>query len=139
MPVMAGKAKDYSCKASFTGPHHLRDAMAAVGNFADQCGLPQKSGVRLAVIVEELVSNLCEHGNLSESQELELALNLADNVLTMELTDPCPPFDPRTHEFHGPDMDRGGGVGLGLVREWANIDGYYSNGGKNRLVIAMAV
>jgi hypothetical protein len=39
--------------------------------------------------------------------------------------------------FGGPNLERGGGAGLELIRAWCRIAAYARRGGRNRLVLEM--
>ena len=100
--------------------------------------LPALVGVRLAIIVEELVSNLLDHAALPAQATLSLQLWVADGRLWLRLVDPAPPFDPRM-AAPAPVPARGGGAGLALVRAWAEIHAYDCSPGCNTLLLSLAL
>lgn len=111
-------------------------AMAAVHSFARSEKIETALSQRLAVIAEELVSNLIEHG--PKGRDITFGLELASDAagLYLALEDDSEAFDPRAAPPPDmPDPVRGGGVGLALVRAWTDIVSYESTGGRNRLVI----
>ncbi len=48
-------------------------------------------------------------------------------------------YDPREAVFEGPNLERGGGVGLELIRAWSRIVSYRRRAGRNRLVLEMPI
>lgn len=107
-------------------------ALAAAEEFAHEAGLDARGGARLAVVVEELVSNAVRHGADAGSIVIDLALSAGDGDIALSLTDDGVAFDPTADRgFSGPDAETGGGVGLALVRAWAKSLVYRREGGRN--------
>lgn len=106
---------------------------AAARSFAGDAGLAPATAARLAILVEELVANAREHGGVSDAERIELALGLEQGAAYLTLRDPGRPFDPRLHATGGPNPERGGGAGLELVRNWAEIVDYRRADGWNEL------
>jgi anti-sigma regulatory factor (Ser/Thr protein kinase) len=119
----------------------LRPALVEVHEFAGRIALDAAMTRRLAIVAEELLVNLLEHGASSgPSGALNAALQIDQTPERLELMleDDGPSFDPRGAEpADMPNMDRGGGVGLALVKAFAQIDSYASAGGVNRLCLRM--
>jgi serine/threonine-protein kinase RsbW len=88
---------------------------------------------RLAIVVEELVTNLYDHGGLNDEAVFTIELSLTTSDLSLVLADPGEPFDPFPAKFDRPVSARGGGAGLNLVREWASQMDYESTAELNRL------
>lgn len=88
---------------------------------------------RLAIVVEELVTNLYDHGGLNDDAVFTIEFSLTTSDLGLVLVDPGKPFDPLSAKFDRPVPPRGGGAGLNLVREWASQMDYESTAGSNRL------
>lgn len=89
---------------------------------------------RLAIVVEELVMNLVEHG--VRPAEDPIALTFARDAAGVRLVieDGGVPFDPRCAPPVGDvPPERGGGAGIALVLAWSTIVGYVSDAGRNRL------
>ena len=92
---------------------------------------------RLSIIVEELVYNLVEHGEVGEDGLIELVLTHEDGVVGIALSDTGVAFDLRGAESEEAIPERGGGAGIDLVRAWAEIVDYASVAGRNRLLLKM--
>jgi serine/threonine-protein kinase RsbW len=99
------------------------------------CGADAEA--RLAIIVEELVANIIEHGNPAPDSDITLELAAIGADIGLTLTDSGITFDPRDAEISDMIPERGGGAGLALVRTWAHIIDYERAEGRNvlRLVI----
>ena len=107
-------------------------ALAAAKDFASEVGLDACGGARLAVVVEELVSNAVRHGAADGTIAIDLLLTADDSEIVLALSDDGVAFDPTAdRNFAGPDADTGGGVGLALVRAWANSFAYSRDDGCN--------
>jgi serine/threonine-protein kinase RsbW len=133
--VGARESNPVNLRARLSGPGAIHDALVAAHSFADRAELDDADASRLAIVVEELVTNLYDHGGLTDADEfeVELILNSADVIAT--ITDPGQPFDARRFEDDARLPDRGGGAGLRLVRSWASTIDYRRVDGRNRLVV----
>ena len=100
-------------------------------------GLELAQGARLVIIVEELVTNLVEHGGVAGDSLVELVLTEEEGTISVALSDSGIAYDPRSDDPDAPIPERGGGAGLDLVRAWAEIIDYRSQGGRNRLLLKM--
>ena len=113
-------------------------ACDAARDFASGAGLGDDTGARLCIIVEELVINLVEHAGLTAPDQLRLELGWDGHDVTLVLTDPGPPFDPRVAPPPGElPPERGGGAGLAMVQAWAHIESYVRFSGINRLTLRL--
>ena len=113
-------------------------ALAAVEDFASAAGLDARGGARLAVVVEELVSNAIRHGAADGAIAIDLTLVAGDGEIAVVLQDDGIAFDPTEQRaFTGPNPETGGGVGLALVRAWANSIGYTRANGRNRIELLL--
>jgi serine/threonine-protein kinase RsbW len=121
--------------------HGLRPALVAVHEFAGRIALDAAMTRRLAIVAEELLVNLLEHsGESVDGGELNASLRIDDAAegLTLTLEDDGIPFDPRdSGAVDMPNLDRGGGVGLALVKAFAQIESYGTSDGVNRLALTM--
>ncbi len=109
-------------------------ALAAARGFADAAGLAPEPARRLAIIVEELVANLIDHGGLGADDVIDLALARHPGHIALVLGDPAAPFDPRLAPLSA-DLPPHGGAGLALVRAFAAAIDYGRCNGRNRLEV----
>ena len=110
-------------------------AIAFARRFAADAGRPKDSDERLVVIVEEWVANIVEHGRAPAGSLLVMRLERAGEGARVAFSDAGIAFDPRTAGDQGPNMERGGGAGIALIRGWSEIEAYRRSAGRNRLVL----
>ncbi len=119
----------------------LRPALVEVHEFAGRIALDAAMTRRLVIVVEELLVNLLEHsGESAGGGQLSASLRLDETArgLVLRLEDDGVPFDPRgAGAVDMPNQDRGGGVGLALVKAFAQIESYTTKSGLNRLTLRM--
>jgi anti-sigma regulatory factor (Ser/Thr protein kinase) len=126
------------CRKADEDTRDVSPALFAVREFADGEALDVPMASRLAIVVEELVANLFDHAVVAGDLLVTLLLTRSDEGLFVSLDDNAQAFDPReAPAMEMPDPDRGGGVGLALVRSWADIVAYDSAEGMNRLVLRL--
>ena len=113
------------------GPNTVGEALALVGAIADPARAETQT--RLAVVVEELVANLVDHGEGGTA--IWLALEPVEAGVRVVLIDDAAPFDPRAAAPMSdlPNEERGGGAGLAMVGAWSRILDYTRVGERNRL------
>lgn len=113
-------------------------ALAAAEDFASEAGLDARGGARLAVVVEELVSNAIRHGAANGAIAIDLTLTADEGEIALLLIDDGVAFDPTAdRNFSGPDAESGGGVGLALVKAWAYGLAYTRDGGRNLIELRL--
>jgi serine/threonine-protein kinase RsbW len=110
-------------------------ALIATRRFAHAHHMSQPTADRLAVIVEEWVANIVEHGRPRAGSLIGLRLERALGGVRIAITDAGIAFDPRDAQDKGPNLERGGGAGIALIRSWAEIEAYSRRGGRNRLAL----
>lgn len=110
-------------------------ALRATRAFCEGAGLGRNASERLVIVVEEWVANVVEHGALPSGSRIGLRLAQAPGAIRVTVTDAGRPFDPRQEAFKGPNLERGGGAGLELLRAWSRVAGYGRRAGRNRLVL----
>ena len=125
-------------QVSLAGPTAVHDATTAARAFAEEGGVADADVARLAVVVEELVTNFYDHGEISHEDEIFVELSLTEVDLRLVITDSGRPFDPGKAD-NGDLPERGGGAGLKLVRAWASHIRYQSADGSNQLVVHLPV
>ena len=92
--------------------------------------------------LDELITNIISYGLAGrEDGTIRLIIEHGDGVLSAELIDDGPPFDPLQAEIEAPTGDieerRIGGLGIALVKASMDRLGYKRDGGLNRLNLAM--
>jgi anti-sigma regulatory factor (Ser/Thr protein kinase) len=114
-------------------------ALGVARRFCEGAGVGPDCADRLAVIVEEWVVNIVEHGQPRPGSRIALSLVREPACVRLVVTDAGAFFDPRDAVFEGPNLERGGGAGLELIRHWSRITDYGRRAGRNRLVLEMPV
>lgn len=136
MSARESKSRPVTC--SLCGREAIHAATEAARAFCTDGGLARNDAARLCIVIEELVTNLLEHGGVVDDDRIELMLSRDAGGVTIVLTDPGMSFDPRTPPpSHGAPPDRGGGAGIDMVRAWTTILTYRSLDGNNRLELLM--
>jgi anti-sigma regulatory factor (Ser/Thr protein kinase) len=113
-------------------------ALAFAWLFAERAALSAEATDRLAVVVEEWLINVVEHGEAPTTSRIVVRLERLADIVRIIVSDAGRPFDPRTAAFDGPNLERGGGVGLELIRAWSRIADYRRRAGRNRVVFELA-
>jgi serine/threonine-protein kinase RsbW len=114
----------------------IRAAKAARA-FAVRCELAERHADRLALVLEEWLGNVVEHGGAPRGSRIVIRLDRPDSRVRLTVSDAGVAFDPRAAAFQGPNLQRGGGVGLELVRAWAEILDYRRRRARNRVVLVV--
>lgn len=111
-------------------------ALSLVADFTAAAGCDTDRTARLAIVVEELIANIVEHGRMPATDRIAVSLALAETAIRIEVDDSGQFHDPRTiDENEDLPPDRGGGAGLRLVRAWSTILAYDRVDGRNRLFL----
>ena len=105
--------------------------------FAEAEGLDAATVDRLVIIVEEWAANIVEHGAAAPGSLIVLRLCRTGEGVRIAFSDTGVAFDPRTAEERGPNLERGGGAGIALIRFWSRISDYRRRRSRNRLVIEL--
>ena len=96
------------------------------------------------LILDELITNYVTHSvGLVESPKIHVTVKFDDDGLVLVFEDSGPLFDPTVVEI-GSDSPQpreadGGGVGLHLIRSYADQIQYTALGGRNRIVFRCGV
>jgi serine/threonine-protein kinase RsbW len=117
----------------------VAEAIGLARGFAAGADLPVEAAEKLAIIAEEWVANIIEHGVLPAGSHIGFALERGDDAVRVTVTDTGVAYDPRDATFEGPNEERGGGVGLALISAWCRIADYRRLRGRNRVVFELAV
>ena len=123
-------------RCDVAGPTALGDAVASARRYASDQALGPRDQARLCIIVEELVTNLIEHGGLN-SPQVGIEFDRRGGAIRLILEDDGQAFDPRRAPFDDSIPDRGGNAGLRLVHGWSEIVGYETQEGRNRLELLL--
>jgi serine/threonine-protein kinase RsbW len=126
-------------RIDLTGPTALGDAVAATRRYAIEQGLSDRDQARLCIIVEELVTNLCEHGICDVEREIGIEFERHASAVGLVIEDNGVPFDLRVAAAPTGIPARGGGAGLSLIKNWSEIVGYESANGRNRLELKLTL
>lgn len=121
------------------GAQAIERACDAAEAFAISQWLSDEDLARLCIVVEELVANLYDHGGLNEQDEVELSFASEPDGIRVTIFDPGAPFDPWTAPRKIERPERGGGVGIDIVRAWAHFVNYRVTAEGNRLELLLPV
>lgn len=117
--------------------HGVRRGLATALVFAGDAALGDEASEKLAIVVEEWLINVVEHGEAAPDSRIALSLERLEGLVRLTVTDAGQAFDPREAVFEGPNLERGGGVGLALIQAWTHIAAYRRRAGRNRLVLEL--
>ena len=109
------------------------EAARAARSFSESQWLGDDEMARLCIVVEELVANLYDHGGLTERDVVELEFMVEADGIRVCIVDPGTAFDPWKAPRKADSLDRGGGVGIDIVRAWASFISYSPSPEGNRL------
>lgn len=121
-----------------TVSHALGLAAQFVSDFGPH-DISDDARARLAIIVEEIVANVVEHGDCPAGSNLSLMIVKAGDHIEISVDDGGTAFDPRSHVSDASvPPSRGGGAGLALVSHWAQAIDYNRVDGRNRLKLILS-
>lgn len=130
--------KPHRCDLDENGPESIHRAVELAHLFSTSNALAPQRRARLAILVEEAVTNLYDHGAIGPGFAGTLTLSADSTDVRVTLCDSATPFDLRdAHEADMPNTERGGGVGLAMIRAWAEIVDYRSANGTNALELKL--
>lgn len=137
--MVSRDSKSASVTIRCSGGDAVHLMVEAAQEFCLERALESGQGARLVIIVEELVTNLVEHGEIAEDELIELVLTQEDGAIGIALSDTGIAYDPRADDADADIPERGGGAGIDLIKAWAEIVDYESRNGRNRLLLKMWV
>jgi serine/threonine-protein kinase RsbW len=110
--------------------------------FGAEQGIAPEQSLRFGLALDELITNIISHGLAGrEDGTIRLIIEHGDGVLSAELIDDGPPFDPLEADIEAPtgsvEERRIGGLGIALVKASMDRLGYRRDGGFNRLNMEM--
>jgi anti-sigma regulatory factor (Ser/Thr protein kinase) len=106
-------------------------------SFAVDAGLSGRNAGDLAMVVEEWVANIVEHGAPKRGSHITLRLQLEAGHVRIAINDAGRAFDPRAVAFNGPNPQRGGGAGLAMIASLCRLAAYTRRAGRNHLVLEL--
>ena len=112
----------------------IMTAVEAAHAFAREENVSEVLAARLAIVVEELVSNILHHGTPNAVATVDGRMEKAPGGVHLTLCDDGTHFNPK-HVLlgKGPHPESGGGSGIPLVRAWSDDLDYRSEAGMNWL------
>jgi anti-sigma regulatory factor (Ser/Thr protein kinase) len=122
-----------------SGEDAIAGAAAAARGFAQSQWLDDDELARLCIVVEELVANLYDHGGLTDQDEVTLDFAVEPDGVRVVIGDPGEPFDPWKAPRNAEPIERGGNVGIDIIRAWASFISYSPSPDGNRLEFLLPV
>ncbi len=116
-----------------------RAAVDLARDFAARAGLGEDLRARLAIVVEELVANIVEHGAAPADSVIAVDLARGKEAVSLTIADGGAAFDPTTAGQEDIIPERGGGAGLALVRRWTSGFEYERREGQNIVRLTIPV
>jgi serine/threonine-protein kinase RsbW len=120
-----------------SGHDVVSQASQAAREFAETQALSSDESARICIVIEELMANLIDHGGLTERDPVELILDNEAGGIRIIIADRGKPFDPRSTPPNDQRPERGGGVGIEIVRAWAQFVDYAVTAEGNRLELLL--
>ena len=119
----------------------LHDLSAMVEEFGDEHQLPVPKIFVINLALDELITNSVTHGSFENASDpkIEVRLKVDHDILILTIEDNGSMFDPTIDTV--PDTESSlerrevGGLGLHLVKRFADRVSYEFVGGKNRLTL----
>ncbi len=124
---------------SLSGSGAIVAATETAREFGESQWLGDDELARLCVVVEELVANLFDHGGLTDEDEVALDLIVELEGIRVCISDNGTAFDPWRAPRKAEAPERGGNVGIDIVREWASYISYSPSPEGNRLEFLLPV
>jgi len=116
----------------------ILQALQFAREFLPESCLDDRARVKVAIIVEELVSNSLHYGGRANDLSLWLSLDDTGDAVVLEMEDDGAAFDPTCDAgFKGPDPETGGGIGLAIVRAWGEEIAYSRRSNRNHLQLTI--
>lgn len=113
------------------GPGAVTALLAATRRFGEAQAMPPDLLARLLIVVEELVTNVVDHGGATG--DIDLTLAARPDGIALVLIDDGAFFDPRAAVPPALPAPHGGGAGIPLILAWSRVEGYGRTGARNQL------
>lgn len=116
-------------------PEEISALTERAGDFLAAGGVDVRASHHVAMILEEILTNLGTHGGVPDEPAM-VRISIESDRILAEIIDTGPPFDPRSTpdpDLSGSIEERNvGGLGLFLVRKLASDVGYVRSAGRNQ-------
>jgi len=116
------------------------EVAAFVDAFGARLGLFRGQAYRLRLAVDELATNVVEHGYRDACGVLDLFAGVRDHLAWVRIEDEAPPFDPRGYvrpALADPLLRPPGGYGLLLALTSVDVYEYHYAGGRNHSTVGV--
>lgn len=121
-------------------PLEVNQFTERLAGFFDQAGVDHRAAHHVAMILDELLTNLGTHGGVTD-MPATIAIAIEPACVRVEFRDSGPPFDPRSvpdPDVTAPVEERKiGGLGLFLMRKIASDLYYRRDAGQNWITFAV--
>ncbi len=115
-----------------------RNVLELVRDFVARAQCGRDAEAKLSIIVEELVTNIVEHGVPPPDSDIAIELSAIGAEIGLTLSDSGTFFDPRSVDAPAEiPPERGGGAGIALVLSWSNVINYARIDGRNVLTLVI--
>jgi len=115
-------------------PKAISQAGEKAHEFLLAAGVDQRAAHHVALILDEILTNVLLHGG-APTETANIQIDIGADSVKAEICDPGLPFDPRTAIDAGSDLKleerEVGGLGLRLVRNIASELNYRRDGNRN--------
>lgn len=117
----------------------IRQSLQFTRDFLSACDLEPRLKVKLAIIVEELVTNALHHGGQTQHTTLSFELSEENGAIRLLMEDNGVAFNPlAVPPIKAPNPQTGGGIGLAIVQAWAKETSYTREAETNRLSLTLS-
>lgn len=117
----------------------ILEAIEFARDFLNQTGLDERTVIKVSIIVEELVSNALRHGGEDCDVSLWMSMSLNSDAVLIEVEDDGASFNlVKAPAFASPHPQTGGGIGIAIVRAWAQDMVYARRGNHNVLSLKIS-
>lgn len=119
---------------------YLGAAIAFIEEELRLAGYDEKILVKMSIASEELFVNVCNYGYPDSQGDVEVSVLRTDDSFNVTFSDNGVPFNPLEHEdidIHSSIEERPvGGLGIIMVKKWADEVIYRYENGKNNVTIS---
>lgn len=125
-------------------PGEIARVTGAVEVFGEKLRFPAAALYQVTLVLDELITNILSYGlEAGESRPIIVELSYADERLTIVVSDPGRPFDPRN--VPPPDLETSledrkvGGLGVHFARTMMDSFDYHYADGRNHVTLMKQV